>query len=68
MSDCKTRLLRFADLKKRGIVLNRPTLYRWIASEGFPPGILLGDNSRAWRESDVEAWLDSRAVKKTEVR
>jgi predicted DNA-binding transcriptional regulator AlpA len=64
MSDCKHRLLRFADLKKRNIVTNRPTLHRWIEREGFPPGMMLGENTRAWREADIEAWLASRAVKK----
>lgn len=53
-------LLRFNDLKARGIVRNHPTLSRWIKEEGFPPGRLLGPNTRAWRESEVEAWLDSR--------
>ena len=64
MSDCKNRLLRFADLKNRNIISNRPTLARWIEREGFPPGIMLGANTRAWRESDVEAWLASREVKR----
>jgi predicted DNA-binding transcriptional regulator AlpA len=53
-------LLRFRDLKDRKIVQNHPTLKRWIEREGFPPGFLLGPNSRAWREEDVTAWLDSR--------
>lgn len=54
------RLLRFRDLKDRGIVGNHVTLKRWIEHEGFPPGLLLGPNTRAWREADVEAWLASR--------
>jgi hypothetical protein len=53
-------LLCFRDLKDRGIINNHVTLKRWIEREGFPPGLLLGPNSRAWRASDVEAWLDSR--------
>ena len=55
-----TVLLRFSDLKKRAIVGNRVTLKRWIDEEGFPPGIMLGAHTRAWRESDVEEWLASR--------
>ena len=31
-------LLRFRDLKDRGIVSNHVTLKRWIEREGFPPG------------------------------
>jgi prophage regulatory protein len=53
------KLLRFVDLKVRGII-NNMTLRRWIAEHGFPPGVQLGPNSVAWRESEVEAWLGSR--------
>jgi predicted DNA-binding transcriptional regulator AlpA len=53
-------LLRFADLKARRIVKNWPCLLRWIENEGFPPGIKLASNTRAWREEDVESWLASR--------
>ena len=59
-------LLRFRDLKDRKIVTNHVTLGRWIKSEGFPPGLMLGPNTRVWRESDVEAWLDSRPSEKAE--
>jgi predicted DNA-binding transcriptional regulator AlpA len=52
-------LLRFRDLKARGIILNYPTLTRWIRDRGFPPGFRLGPNTRVWRESDVTRWLDS---------
>jgi len=54
------KLLRFADLKARGIVRNWPTLKRWIEREGFPQGILLGPNSRAWEEEGVNDWVASR--------
>src|SRR5262249_47416891 len=43
-----------------GIVSNRQTLSRWIRYEGFPEGVLLGPNSRAWLEDGVLAWLESR--------
>lgn len=54
------RLLRYPDLKARGIVNNRMTLRRWIAEQGFPAGIQLGPNSVAWVQDEVEAWLASR--------
>jgi predicted DNA-binding transcriptional regulator AlpA len=41
-------------------VNNWTTLLRWIETEGFPPGILLGPNSRAWYEDEIEAWLANR--------
>ncbi len=54
------RLLRYPDLKARGIINNRMTLRRWIAEEGFPSGVQLGPNSIAWPEDEIEAWLKSR--------
>ena len=55
-----TKLLRYKDLKARGFVNNWPTLLRWIAKEGFPPGKRLAANSRVWDEAEVEAWFASR--------
>jgi hypothetical protein len=52
--------LRFADLKARGIVDNRVTLDRWIATEGFPAGRLLGPNIRAWTTAEIADWLEAR--------
>jgi predicted DNA-binding transcriptional regulator AlpA len=57
-----TKFVRFRDLKQRRIVENWPTLLRWIQTEGFPPGMRLGPNRRAWPESEVEAWIDSRRI------
>ena len=54
------RLVRFADLKERGIVTNWPTLLRWIGRQGFPSGIKLGPNTRAWTEDEIDAWLEAR--------
>ena len=33
---------------------------------GFPPGILLSPNIRAWRLDDVLAWLDARPSERKE--
>jgi prophage regulatory protein len=54
-------MLRFADLKRFGVVNNRVTLARWIATQGFPKPLRLGPNSLAWLKSEVEAWLAVRA-------
>jgi hypothetical protein len=54
--------VRFHDLKARGIVSNWPSLLRWIEREGFPPGFRLGSTVRAWRQSDVDAWIASRVI------
>jgi predicted DNA-binding transcriptional regulator AlpA len=54
------KLLRFRDLKRIGLIENWPTLRRRIESQGFPPGKLLGPNTRVWTEGEVEAWFVSR--------
>lgn len=55
------KYLRFKDLQSRGIVNNRVTLKNWIDRHGFPPGVKLGPNTRAWPEREVEAWIQARA-------
>jgi predicted DNA-binding transcriptional regulator AlpA len=54
------RLLRFKDLRERGIIKNWPMLKRRIERDGFPVGIMVGSNSRAWIEEEVEKWIKSR--------
>jgi predicted DNA-binding transcriptional regulator AlpA len=54
------KLLRFADIKARGIVKNWVTLRNWIEREGFPAGFKTGPNTRCWTEAEIEAWLQSR--------
>ena len=51
---------RYSDLKARNIVNNRMTLWRWIQDNGFPEGILLGPNTRAWSVPEVRKWLNTR--------
>ena len=64
-----TKLLRMRDLKERNIVHNWPTLLRWIDENGFPPGRLVGPNTRAWTEAEIENYLAScPASKNTEAR
>jgi predicted DNA-binding transcriptional regulator AlpA len=55
-------LLRFRDLRERRIVENWPTLLRWIEREGFPAGIRLGPNCRAWESTAVADWLEGRRI------
>jgi predicted DNA-binding transcriptional regulator AlpA len=56
-----TKFLRYPTLVARGIVRNRMTLKRWIDKQGFPPGFLMGPNTRVWPEDEVDAWLKARA-------
>ena len=53
-------LVRFKHLKERRIVENWPTLKRLQDKHNFPLGRLLGDNTRAWTEAEIDAWLDAR--------
>jgi hypothetical protein len=53
-------ILRFADLKRRGIATNWSTLKRLIDRSGFPKGFLLTEHMRCWFEADVATWLESR--------
>ena len=48
--------LRFADLKARNIVRNRVTLSRWIKNIDFPPGIMIGPNTRGWSAKAIAEW------------
>ena len=61
------KLLRFSDLKANGIVRNRATLSRWIRNIGFPPGVMIGMNTRVWTEAEIEAWLAERARASAEI-
>jgi predicted DNA-binding transcriptional regulator AlpA len=55
-----SKFLRFCNLVEKGIVKNWVTLGRWIEKDRFPPGILLGPNTRVWPEDQVEAWIAGR--------
>jgi predicted DNA-binding transcriptional regulator AlpA len=54
------RVIRFSDLKERGVVNNRATLSRWIKRSNFPCGFLIGPNSRRWYEHEIDEWLCRR--------
>ena len=60
------RLIRYPDLVEKGVVKSRMTLHRLIRDEGFPPGVLVSPNSRAWIEEEVDAWVMSRPSAKKE--
>jgi predicted DNA-binding transcriptional regulator AlpA len=62
------RLLRFPDLIARGLFNSRMTLKRAIDTQGFPPGVLLTPNARAWDEAAINAWLASRPAARKAVR
>jgi hypothetical protein len=51
---------RYSDLVDANITHNWPHLLRMINEEGFPPGIMLSRNVRAWTVPSVLDWLSSR--------
>jgi predicted DNA-binding transcriptional regulator AlpA len=52
--------IRYRDLAAAGIVASWNQLFKMIDTEGFPPGVLLSPNIRAWKLADVEEWLAKR--------
>jgi predicted DNA-binding transcriptional regulator AlpA len=54
------RLVRFKDLKARGIVGSRTQLGRFERDHGFPAAFYLSPSIKVWDEGEVEAWVASR--------
>jgi len=52
--------VRFSDIKAANIATSWEQLYRLIDKEGFPPGVMLSPNIRAWPIADVRSWLKHR--------
>jgi predicted DNA-binding transcriptional regulator AlpA len=53
-------LVRYKDLVATGICDSYRQLYNMIDNDGFPPGMLLSPNVRAWNVADIEEWLSTR--------
>ena len=70
-SDARRVLLpvyvRFRDLEAAGIVANWTTLLRLIDDEGFPAGVLIGPNTRAWRLDTITEWLEARPTARKDI-
>ena len=56
------KILRFRDLNDRNVVHSWPQLKRLVELQNFPVGFMLGANSRAWYEDEIEAWLETRPL------
>ena len=54
------KLLRYPDLVAKGVVHSRMTLKRLIDAQGFPAGLLVTPNARAWDEAEVDSWIANR--------
>lgn len=53
------RLLRRHDVETR-TGISRSSIYAWMKCGDFPQPVKLGTRLVAWRESDINAWLESR--------
>jgi predicted DNA-binding transcriptional regulator AlpA len=63
--DCATmsapmKWIRYNDLVAKGVTSSRMTLKRLIDFQGFPPGVLITPNARAWDELEVDKWVANR--------
>ena len=57
------KLLRRPEVEAR-TGLARSTIYDWMKRREFPPPVRLGARLVAWRESDLDAWLESRKTRR----
>ena len=55
------RLLSAAEVIAR-TSLSRATIWRRTRNEGFPAPVHLGGNRIAWREAEVNAWIEDRTA------
>jgi len=44
------------------VALSRSTVYSLIKNNAFPKPVKLSARAVGWRQSDIEAWLQSRAI------
>ena len=56
------RILRRPEVEAR-TGLSRSTIYDWMRTGKFPRPVALGARLVAWREADVQAWLEARETK-----
>jgi prophage regulatory protein len=54
------RLLTFSDLAAMGLPFTRQHLARLEHTNSFPKRLQLGSNRVAWRQSEIQDWLNSR--------
>jgi hypothetical protein len=68
--ESETRLpsyCRYKDLRDAGIVNSWEQLRRMMEEQGFPAGLLLSANVRAWEIEKVTHWLDERPTARKKI-
>jgi prophage regulatory protein len=61
------RMLDISDLRERGIKFSRQHLHRLVASGKFPKPVKIGENTNAWPEAEIDAYLKDCVRKRDEV-
>lgn len=56
------RILRRREVLDR-VGIGQSTLYDWMKRGAFPRPVALGARLVGWRESDIETWMATRALK-----
>jgi prophage regulatory protein len=54
-----TKILRLMGVLDT-VCVSKSTIYQWVADGKFPAPVRLGPRSVGWRQSEVDAWLESR--------
>lgn len=54
-------IIRRSELARR-LSISTTTLWRWVRTGRLPAPICLGPNTVGWREAEIEAWLEQRAL------
>ena len=58
MENKRDRLLRRKEVEER-IGFKHSAIYRWINAGSFPRPVQVGGRAVRWRESDIDAWLET---------
>jgi prophage regulatory protein len=56
----KDHLIRFEALQAQ-VPAGHSTIYDWMAKGLFPRPVKIGARAVAWRQSDIDRWLEDRA-------
>ena len=53
------KLLRVKEVVKKTSV-GKSTIWAWVKEGKFPKPIKLSDRISVWKESDIDAWIESK--------
>jgi|RhiMethySRZTD1v2_1073278.scaffolds.fasta_scaffold4160031_1 prophage regulatory protein len=62
------KILGIDDLREKGIPFCRQYLHKLVKRGEFPPPIKIGGQRNAWVESEIDAYLKSRLIRRDETK